>query len=247
MILETALGQKADTINSRFFTESDPRAERVIFRIPDYWWSRPSEYAWAVNVAKPGTTVLDAASGICHPLKFKLFEMGCTVKACDLDERILSPEAIRDEVLEVFGEEDAVNLKPEFMADIDYSRASLTALPYVDKTFDSVFCISVLEHLPDSFNANYRRLRPFKRLVQPFVKQDISKTLSEFKRILKDDGQIALTFDFPRINLEYLVSAAADNGLTFAGEVQLAPPEDALFAEKHGLRCFRALLEKVDV
>jgi ubiquinone/menaquinone biosynthesis C-methylase UbiE len=53
--------------------------------------------------------------------------------------------------------------------------------------FDIVYCISVLEHLRH-------------------VDQDLS--LKEFARVIKPGGRVALTFDYPTVDLQQLYRAA---------------------------------------
>lgn len=79
---------------SRFFVNSDARREKLIYDLPESWWSRPYEYEWCTNFISPHDVVLDAACGISHPLKFYLAGFSDEVYACDLDARILSREAI---------------------------------------------------------------------------------------------------------------------------------------------------------
>ena len=57
---------------SRFFTFDDPKLNKVILKLPESWWSRPYEYAWAKSFVEQDHVVLDAACGVCHPFKFYL-------------------------------------------------------------------------------------------------------------------------------------------------------------------------------
>lgn len=54
-------------------------------------------------------------------------------------------------------------------ADIGLTRSSLSALPFVNSSFDSIMCISVLEHI-----------------------SDIKQAILEMKRVLKKDGRLIL-------------------------------------------------------
>lgn len=209
--------------DSRFIVHSDQRDDHFIFSLPATWNSRPYEYAWAKQFANPNHVVLDSACGICHPFKFYLADHCREVHACDLDNRILSKEAIHQEIEEVFGKAVADSLPTHYFEGIHYCRANLTYLPYTNQKFDTVFCISVLEHLEAPI------------MVQAF---------QEFKRVLKDDGQIVLTFDYPLINLERLEQVMEEVGLQFSGGVSFDMPPDAVYSDLYSPRLFffRALL-----
>ncbi len=230
---------------SRFIVRDDPRADRFVFDIPEAWWSRTYEYEWASRFARPDDIALDAASGICHPLKFYLADHCREVHACDLDPRIDSKDAIRQEVADVFGAEAAAAMPAKYLDGIRYAKASLDAMPYADATFDRIYCISVLEHLDDVFNRHTRRavLRPLLRRV-PGAKQDMFGALREFTRVLKPGGQMVLTFDYPRINLAYFGAIVRELGLRYAGPVDERLSEDAIYEPRKKLYCYRAVLTR---
>ena len=223
---------------SRFVLSSDPALQNFVFDLPEEWWSRPYEYAWAASFAEPNDVALDAASGIPHPLKFYLADRCQAVHAVDLDERILAPEAIREEVKSTYG----VDLARHYLDGIDYRRASLTELPYADRTFDKVYCISVLEHMRDPLN-KWPWLLAFRPLLG-FLQPTIEQAMREFRRVLKEDGLMVLTFDHPRISLRYVEHLVQHLELEFAGPHDYAVPSDALLWDTRQLRCFRAVLRK---
>jgi len=223
---------------SRFVVEADPRAGSFVFDMPPEWWSRPYEYDWASRFAEANDVALDAASGVPHPLKFYLVDHCREVHAVDLDERITDPAAIRAETESAY----QVEMPQRYLDDVDYRLASLTDLPYADGTFDKVYCISVLEHLRDPFN-KWPWLLPLRPLLG-FVTPTIELSLREFRRVLKDDGLMVLTFDHPRISLAYVDHLVQSLGLEFAGPHDYAIPADALAWPERGLRCFRAVLRK---
>ncbi|WP_139992437.1 class I SAM-dependent methyltransferase [Paenibacillus paridis] len=210
---------------ARFFTSSDARTDTLIYPLPATWWSRPYEYEWCRTLIDPGDIALDAACGISHPLKFYLGAVCHETHACDFDARINSWTTIEQEIIQDVGPQalHSIVAHPGWSR-VQYAEASITDLPYEDNYFDIIFCISVLEHLRH-------------------VDQDLS--LKEFARTVKPGGRIALTFDYPTVDLEQLTRAVESAGLTFANEFALTPPPDAIQSDLWGkLFCFRALLRK---
>lgn len=228
-----------------FFLHDDPRNEHLVFDLPGYWWSRPHEYAWATTFARTGDVVLDAACGISHPLKFHLLDVCREVHACDNDPRILSGHAILQEIADVFGQDAAASFPPRYLEGIRFRQCDISTLPYDDQSFDRIFCISVLEHLKDRFNET-AGLMPFFRLLRWLLPAAIYKTLKEFRRTLKQGGTIVLTFDYPRINLEYFRRILPLLGLRYAGEGEFSVPHNALYSAENKLYCFHAALERTD-
>ncbi|MFA4136963.1 MULTISPECIES: class I SAM-dependent methyltransferase [unclassified Brevibacillus] len=125
----------------------------------------------------------------------------------------------------IFGKRVADRLPVHYLDGIHYCRANLTYLSYSNQKFDTISCISVLEHLEDPV------------MVQAF---------SEFHRVLKDDGQLVLTFDYPLINLARLQQVLAEVGLQFSGDVSFEMPTDVVYSDLYAPRLFffRALLKK---
>jgi SAM-dependent methyltransferase len=115
-------------MNNGYFRTTDPTVKVVggMDLLPS-WWSRPYEYAWALDYAKPGQVVLDAGCGWSgRPLKEGLADKGCDVYAIDGDPRVLELPAHKGVRLIV----------RKFLEPMD-------DLPQ----FDVIFCISVLEDL----------------------------------------------------------------------------------------------------
>lgn len=218
---ERSIRQVNNKYVSRFIKKSDPQIDSLIFKLKSTWWSRFYEYAWAASFAEPGATVLDAACGISHPLKFFLADKCANVYACDIDERILYSDSIIQEIVNDLGHEVAHSIHPGYFERIHFKQANLTQLPYSDSMFDTIFCISVLEHL------NLPSLQ---------------SALMEFHRTLKKEGLIILTFDYPTIDLTLFQKVVQQQGLLFYGSVDLTHPADAISA--YGLNCFRAVLAK---
>ncbi|KUP26335.1 class I SAM-dependent methyltransferase [Paenibacillus sp. DMB5] len=209
---------------SRFFVHSDARRDKLIYDLPESWWSRPYEYEWCTNFVSPHDVVLDAACGISHPLKFYLAGFSAEVHACDRDARILSQEAIIRNIEDDIGAEAARQILARRTTGLHLAQAELTSLPYADESFDTIFCISVLEHL--SLN-------------------DTILAIREFHRTLNGEGLLVLTFDYPTVNLPVMNDVLLQAGFQYWGETDFNLPEDALRTDQWGgLSCFRAVLKK---
>jgi SAM-dependent methyltransferase len=244
-------------IDSRFVASDDPRCDHFIFDLPPDMWSRPYEYAWAAEFVQSGAVVLDAACGICHPFKFYLSDAGADTYACDIDWRLEHPDLIRKDIADTFGQKWADQLPSRYFSAIHYAVAPLQRLPFPDQFFDTVFCISVLEHLNNVYNRRIpeawrRRLGwlyipcRLRCLLGWLYVGDVARTLYEFCRVLKPDGRIVLTFDYPYINLKDFNSLLFDVGLTYAAGYDEYLSSEALLSPKGtpgiGLYCFRAVL-----
>ncbi len=213
-------------LESRFIVDTDERIEHMIYDLPKSWWSRPYEYAWCSSFVSDEAVVLDAACGIPHPFKFFLAEHCRMTYACDLDPRILSNEAILEDIRNNIGVKEAETAESKgYTKDtLVLSKADLTDLPYEDSLFDLIFCISVLEHMP--------------------VK-DCVKAMEEFKRTLKPDGKLILTFDYPTVNLNVMDRMFDELGLEYVDQVDYTLPDHAVHSSMWGkLYIFRAILRK---
>ncbi|WP_340387949.1 class I SAM-dependent methyltransferase [Paenibacillus sp. FSL E2-0151] len=212
-------------MESRYIRQSDPKTDTLVFPLHPAWWSRPYEYEWARRFARPDDVVLDAACGISHPFKFWLAEHCREVHACDWDERILSEEAIRLDIVSDFGEQTAQDLPESTLDRLHRAKANLAQLPYESGKFDRVFCISVLEHLDTG-----TMLRAFR----------------EFARVLKPNGQLIATFDVPEMRPDLLETIMAVTGLTIEDKLNVDEPDDAIWSDMYGtpIRCFRAVICK---
>lgn len=212
---------------SRFFVNSDARREKLIYDLPESWWSRPYEYEWCINFISPHDVVLDAACGIINPLKFYLSACCSEVYACDSDARILSREAIQQEIADEIGEEAAMRVQATPKNRLNLAHAELTSLPYESESFDTIFCVSVLEHLS---------------------LEDSALAIREFHRTLNGEGLLVLTFEYPTINLPLMNDLLLQAGFQFWGETDFSLPADAVHTElRGGLNCFRAVLKKAQV
>ncbi|MEK3752442.1 class I SAM-dependent methyltransferase [Paenibacillus sp. FSL E2-8871] len=209
---------------SRFFVNSDASREKLIYDLPESWWSRPFEYEWCINFISPHGVVLDAACGIPHPLKFYLAGVCAEVYACDMDSRVIYREDILDAITDEIGEKAAKQVIARRTNNLHLAQANLAALPYEDESFDTIFCISVLEHL---------------------TLEDTVGTLREFHRTLNEEGLLVLTFDYPTVNLNLMNDLLLQAGFQYWGETDFELPADAVSTDLWGgLQCFRAVLKK---
>jgi SAM-dependent methyltransferase len=117
---------------SGFFKQPDPNIKELAgYRLPSDWWSRPWEYAWAIQYAASNQVVADMGCGwMYRPFKDALANICHFVYAVDADKRLHEQEragnmafVTADITKEVFGIQDG--------------------------QLDRVFCISVLEDLGD--------------------------------------------------------------------------------------------------
>lgn len=215
---------KNDLYDSKFIIKTDPHKEKLIFKLPETWWSRGYEYAWAGLFVKRQHVVLDAGCGLTHPFKYFLAGECRELYACDIDERILLPEDTLKDIERDFGKEAAEEINEKYLYRVNFIKADLKCLPFDSEKFDLVYSISVLEHM---------------------TYEDIITTLSEFKRVLNENGLIILTFDYPSIDLEYFKNIVEDVRLEFAGNLFLHLPDNAVTSDVWGkLYCFRAVLRK---
>jgi ubiquinone/menaquinone biosynthesis C-methylase UbiE len=211
-----------ELLTSRFFTTDDKRVDKVVFPLPIHWWSRFYEYAWAAEFCKDSDIVLDAACGIAHPFKFYLAEKCKIVHAIDKDKNINDIAIVRSEVENVFNTKLGFEFIETYDTQIKFKQADITTLPYRNGMFDKVFCISVLEHLPD---------------------EEKVKALKEFNRVLKKAGQVILTLDYPDTTMDTIEALANEAGLKLASEKNVLIPANAITWNTQ-LYCFRMVLIK---
>ena len=137
-----------------YFRKLDPQIKEMAgFPIPPDWWSRGYEYAWAIAQARPGEMVMDAGCGFGHPLKYELAKVSKRVFAVDVSPGVLE-----------LTEREGVEYICADMAD--------TGLPA--ESMDTIYCISVLEHLK---------------------KEELWDVWQEFIRLLKPGGRVVITLD----------------------------------------------------
>lgn len=137
--LKRSPGHANPSLCLAFFVNSDARREKLIYDLPESWWSRPFEYEWCINFISPHGVVLDAACGIPHPLKFYLAGVCAEVYACDMDSRVIYPKAIQECIESEIGEKAAKQVIARRTNNLHFAQANLTDLPYEDESFDTVF------------------------------------------------------------------------------------------------------------
>lgn len=118
--------------------------------------SKRWEYPWALERGAPTSRecILDAGCG-ASIFPIYLATQGLDVFALDLDPPLRLAEA--------------------HGVAVNYVRGDLTELPFANESFDQIYCISVIEHLPRS---------------------RIPLAMAEFRRVLRTGGQLLLTTDY---------------------------------------------------
>lgn len=152
--------------NNGYFRTTDPTVSRVggMDLLPS-WWSRPYEYAWAIQFIAPGQVVADMGCGwMGRPFKEELAARGCDVYAIDGDPRLL----------ELPPHPGVRLIVRKFLEPLD-------DLPM----FDAIFCLSVLEDLgadlPEVMEKFASRLKPDGQLVVTFdTPHDLSKPTTTY-------------------------------------------------------------------
>ncbi len=151
-------------------------AKEQDFRSSDYPWPRDSLHAWSrvweypyayfhlqrmirAQGANATATVIDLGSGVTF-FPFSVARLGCRVQCMDID-----PVCQRDL-------ERAVSVIPQQPGEVGFSLILDGRLPMGDRQADALYCISVLEHIPDFEN-----------------------TVQEVARVLKPGGLFILTID----------------------------------------------------
>lgn len=176
------------------------------YEIPEYWWSRKHEYAFCSDFVKENEIVLDAGCGIEHPFKFYLADKKNKVYAVDKDAEILN---INNKKINVVLNLDLVDLTSQIQ----------------EKTFDKIFCISVLEHC---------------KYQVPFI-------LEQFEKLLKEDGIIVITFDVPLMTVQEFLQYLENTNLQMVGDKDFEMSKDDLTNYSEGLKVFATVLKKKNI
>lgn len=185
---------------NRFFLTSDPKIKFLDdFEIPNEWWSRFYEYQFASKYLNKNDVVLDGGCGIKHPFKWYASKRVKKLYAVDNNKGLN---------------------KFEDSSNINYKCISLLDLTehFEENYFDTIFCISVLEHIPDM----------------------VVDVLHQFQRVLKKNGKLIATFDHPFLKPSEFIRCVGKSNFKFIGDVDYSLHTNGVV----GLHCYSAVLER---
>lgn len=189
-------------MDSKFLTYDDPKLSQMDdFIVPAIWWSRHHEYYFASQFLDKDDIILDAACGVDHPFKFYASHRVKKCYAIDVDPNIKN-----------LTNTDSLEFRCLNIVEIDKEFQS--------ETFDKIFCISVLEHIPNL----------------------ALTALNNFKKLIKPNGTIVITIDYPCITPKNFVDIVNQAGLKYVGKVDYSIPENAITMD--GLKAYTAILQK---
>ena len=204
--------------NNAYFTTQDKAIQAIDnFVLPSDWWSRPYEYAFALQFVDKNDVIADMGCGwMGRPLTAELARQGKECYGIDADERVMDLEKI----------DHLYYLPMDFTSsEMNYFKAS---------TFDKIFCISVLEDL--SAGDMLAALKNFARLIKPDGKIIITlDSIWEPWRIAEP---------YPTVNLIHFMEHVKRAGLRFVGKWNIGMPDNAVHHSRWNLSCFHCLLER---
>ena len=197
-----------------FFKWNDKKTQQVAgMTLPDAWWSRGYEYAWALQYAEPSHIVADMGTGwMYRPFRDALADVCGYVYGVDIDNRLLHQKRADN---------------------VEFVIASITEpihqIPA--NSLDRIFCISVLEDMGDMIgNAvkEFARLlyRDGRMILTFDVQYDMDKPLAQY----------------PGVNLKKFLQALDDNNLVVDGELEL-DKTDAVYNKDFNLCCLHMVVK----
>lgn len=187
---------------NKFLTINDDKINQLDdFVIPIDWWSRPYEYAFCDKFLDESKVIMDAGCGIEHPWKWYAAKRSKYCYAIDKDERLMGLNG------------------PE---NLQFINTDLTELLQLENKIDTIFCISVLEHIE-----------------QP----SIPNILDHFGKYLKNGGQIILTCDYPTIDFNVLAVIAESLGYKIKEQSYNADDKTNICYMYYPLKVFTLVLE----
>ncbi len=166
---------------------------------PQFYASRLWEYPWAIleSGVKSGMCCADIGCGQ-SPFTIYLKELGCEVIGFDPDYGT-PPDWYCHGVPEDFAE----------LTGIQFVRSAVQQLDWPDNSFDLLFCISVIEHIPSQ--------------------QDRANGMREIARVLKPGALALISVD---VNLKKRImnplGLVWESGLELYGAIDLTMPRDRL-------------------
>ena len=208
---------------SRFILKTDCKINELLYTISPIEWSRGYEYKWAISFVDKDDVCLDIGCGLLESLKFYLTTVCKEVYGCDIEESIEDKIFIGDIIKRNFGDELYYRVK-DLIDNVILTRGDSSDLPYTDKKFNKIYCISLLSSLEENL---------------------IEKSLLEFNRVLKDDGLLIITFEHPKFTVDDFVLIIDAAGFKFAGNFNLDIHKNAIKRNLNSeITCFRAILIK---
>ena len=205
--------------NNGYFTIQDVSIKALGGKaLPGDWWSRPYEYAWALQFTNNKHVVADMGCGwMGRPLAKELAKQSKEVYAIDLDERVLDLDAL------------ASNL---YYIPMDFSNSEMDY--FKTSTFDTIYCVSVIEDL--QADDRLAALKNFRRLVKKGGKIVITMdAIWEPCRIAEP---------YPTVNLNHFIKEVERAGLKFVGKIETDMPDNAVHQAKWNLSCYHCVLER---
>jgi len=183
---------------NKFFTVDDEKLNSLDdFKIPAEWWSRHYEYKFAEKFLKENEVIIDAGCGIEHPFKFYAAKRCKNVYAIDRDKRLETLEKKQN---------------------IEYICDNLENFKLKEQV-DKIFCISVLEHIPNPL-----------------------PVIENFAANMKEGAQLILTVDFPLLKPELLVEML--NQKFIMGKQNYKESDKDLYSNLYKLKCYSLIAKR---
>ena len=207
-------------LNNAYFGLEDP-VIRVIngFQIPQDWWSRPYEYAFALQFVDSKDVVADMGCGwMGRPITAELARLSKEVYGIDVDQRVHSLDKHKD----------------LYYLSMDFATSEMNY--FKPETFNKIYCISVIEDL--SPLDRLAALKNFARLVT-----------KEGKIIITMDcvwEAYRIADPYHTVKVRHFIKDVSQAGLRFVGEISTDIPQNAVHQPVWNLSCWHCVLERND-